>query len=63
MSFFVTLQTNFQHVLLYENPELQQKARSLIPHQELYSAAQQKLKEANESDPSKRISPTENLDL
>ncbi|XP_005937554.1 peptide-N(4)-(N-acetyl-beta-glucosaminyl)asparagine amidase [Haplochromis burtoni] len=55
MSFFVTLQTNFQHVLLYENPELQQKARSLIPHQELYSAAQQKLKEANESDPKCKI--------
>uniref|UniRef100_A0A3Q0RFA6 Peptide-N(4)-(N-acetyl-beta-glucosaminyl)asparagine amidase n=1 Tax=Amphilophus citrinellus TaxID=61819 RepID=A0A3Q0RFA6_AMPCI len=51
MSFFVTLQTNFQHVLVYENPELQQKARSVIPHQELYFASQQKLKEANESDP------------
>lgn len=51
MSFFVTLQSNFQHVMLYENPELQQKARSVIPHQQLSSAAQLKLKEAKEADP------------
>uniref|UniRef100_A0A3Q1GII3 Peptide-N(4)-(N-acetyl-beta-glucosaminyl)asparagine amidase n=1 Tax=Acanthochromis polyacanthus TaxID=80966 RepID=A0A3Q1GII3_9TELE len=51
MSFFVTLQSNFQHVMLYENPELQLKARSSIPHQELSSAAQKKLKEAKEADP------------
>uniref|UniRef100_A0AAQ5XR11 Peptide-N(4)-(N-acetyl-beta-glucosaminyl)asparagine amidase n=1 Tax=Amphiprion ocellaris TaxID=80972 RepID=A0AAQ5XR11_AMPOC len=51
MSFFVTLQSNFQHVMLYENPELQLKARSAIPHQELSSAAQKKLKEAKEADP------------
>lgn len=51
MSFFVTLQSNFQHVMMYENPELQQKARDRIPHHELSSAAQQKLKDANEADP------------
>lgn len=51
MSFFVTLQSNFQHVMLYENPDLQQKARSCIPHQQLSSAAQHKLKEAKEADP------------
>ncbi|XP_032378231.1 peptide-N(4)-(N-acetyl-beta-glucosaminyl)asparagine amidase isoform X2 [Etheostoma spectabile] len=51
MSFFVTLQSNFQHVLLYENPELQRKARSHIPHQKLSSAAELKLKEAKEADP------------
>ncbi|XP_073319657.1 peptide-N(4)-(N-acetyl-beta-glucosaminyl)asparagine amidase [Pagrus major] len=51
MSFFVTLQSNFQHVMLYENPELQQKARSIIPHQQLSSAAQHKLTEAKEADP------------
>ncbi|XP_044027151.1 peptide-N(4)-(N-acetyl-beta-glucosaminyl)asparagine amidase [Siniperca chuatsi] len=51
MSFFVTLQSNFQHVMLYENPELQQKARSYIPHQQLSSAAEHKLKEAKEADP------------
>ncbi|XP_013882022.1 peptide-N(4)-(N-acetyl-beta-glucosaminyl)asparagine amidase [Austrofundulus limnaeus] len=51
MSFFVTLQSNFQHVLQYEKPELQQKARSLIPHQLLLSAAQHKLNELKEADP------------
>ncbi|XP_026155560.1 peptide-N(4)-(N-acetyl-beta-glucosaminyl)asparagine amidase isoform X1 [Mastacembelus armatus] len=51
MSFYVTLQSNFQHVMLYENPELQQKARSHIPHQQLSSAAQHKLKQAKEADP------------
>ncbi|XP_035537083.1 peptide-N(4)-(N-acetyl-beta-glucosaminyl)asparagine amidase isoform X3 [Morone saxatilis] len=51
MSFFVTLQSNFQHVMLYENPELQQKARSCIPHQQLSSAAEHKLKEVKEADP------------
>ncbi|KAM4539534.1 peptide-N(4)-(N-acetyl-beta-glucosaminyl)asparagine amidase isoform 2-T2 [Odontesthes bonariensis] len=51
MSFFVTLQSNFQHVMQYENPELQLKARGIIPHQELSSAAHHKLKEAKEADP------------
>ncbi|KAE8282359.1 Peptide-N(4)-(N-acetyl-beta-glucosaminyl)asparagine amidase [Larimichthys crocea] len=51
MSFFVTLQSNFQHVMLYENPELQQKARSSIPHQQLTSAAEDKLNEAKKADP------------
>lgn len=51
MSFFVTLQSNFQHVMVYENPELQQKARSHIPHQQLSDAAQHKLKEAKKVDP------------
>ncbi|KAM3858299.1 peptide-N(4)-(N-acetyl-beta-glucosaminyl)asparagine amidase [Diretmus argenteus] len=51
MSFFVTLQSNFQHVMLYENPELQQKARIHIPHQDLSSAADDKLTQAKEADP------------
>ncbi|XP_038579993.1 peptide-N(4)-(N-acetyl-beta-glucosaminyl)asparagine amidase isoform X2 [Micropterus salmoides] len=51
MSFFVTLQSNFQHVMLYENLELQQKARSCIPHQQMSSAAEHKLKEVKEADP------------
>lgn len=51
MSFFVTLQSNLQHVMLYENPELQQKVRSIIPHQQLFSTAQDKLTEAKEADP------------
>ncbi|XP_023200206.1 peptide-N(4)-(N-acetyl-beta-glucosaminyl)asparagine amidase isoform X2 [Xiphophorus maculatus] len=51
MSFFVTLQSNFQHVMQYENPELQLKARSIIPHHQLSSSAQHKLKELKEADP------------
>lgn len=51
MSFFVTLQSNLQHVMLYENAELQQKARSAIPRQQLSSAAEHKLKAAREADP------------
>ncbi|XP_053190248.1 peptide-N(4)-(N-acetyl-beta-glucosaminyl)asparagine amidase [Scomber japonicus] len=51
MSFFVTLQSNFQHVMMYESPELQQKARSHIPHLQLSSAAELKLKEVTEVDP------------
>lgn len=51
MSFFVTLQSNFQHVMLYESHELQQKARDVIPHERLSSAAKNKLKEAKEADP------------
>lgn len=51
MSFYVTLQSNFQHVMVYENPELQQKARSHIPLQQLTTAAQHKLKEAKKADP------------
>ncbi|XP_057683548.1 peptide-N(4)-(N-acetyl-beta-glucosaminyl)asparagine amidase isoform X1 [Corythoichthys intestinalis] len=47
--FFVTLQSNFQRVLLYENPELQQKARTCIPYKQLSSAAEQKLKLAKEA--------------
>ncbi|XP_029370187.1 peptide-N(4)-(N-acetyl-beta-glucosaminyl)asparagine amidase [Echeneis naucrates] len=50
MSFFVTLQSNFQHVMLYENSELQQKARSHIPYQQLSMAAQHKLTEAKDLD-------------
>ncbi|KAM4631215.1 peptide-N(4)-(N-acetyl-beta-glucosaminyl)asparagine amidase [Polymixia lowei] len=51
MSFIVTLQSNFQHVMVYENLELQQKARNYVPHQELTSVAIEKLKQAREADP------------
>lgn len=51
MSFFVTLQSNFQHVMLYENPEMQQKARGCIPHQQISSAAENRLKESKDADP------------
>ncbi|CAN9504156.1 unnamed protein product [Ophioblennius macclurei] len=55
MSFFVTLQSNFQHVMQYENVELQQKARTSMPHQEMASAAQHKLEEARQADPGCKV--------
>lgn len=63
MSFFVTLQSNFQHVMMYENPELQRKARSCIPHQQMSSAAERKLKEAKEADPECKLGMEEFLVL
>uniref|UniRef100_A0A6Q2X4E5 Peptide-N(4)-(N-acetyl-beta-glucosaminyl)asparagine amidase n=1 Tax=Esox lucius TaxID=8010 RepID=A0A6Q2X4E5_ESOLU len=51
MSFLSTLLSNFQHVLLYENRELQRKALGVIPHQQLTNAAEQKLRQAKEIDP------------
>ncbi|XP_034561190.1 peptide-N(4)-(N-acetyl-beta-glucosaminyl)asparagine amidase [Notolabrus celidotus] len=50
MSFFVTLQSNFQHVMQYENPDMQQKARDHIPNQ-ISSAAEHRLQEAQQADP------------
>lgn len=55
MSFLVTLQSNFQHVMVYENLELQRKAKSCIPHEQLSSNAEKKLKEANEADPDCKV--------
>lgn len=51
MSFFVTLQSNFQHVMLYESPDLQQEARRVIPQQQLLSSAEDSLKKAKDADP------------
>lgn len=51
MSFFVTLQSNFQHVILYESAALQQEARRVIPQQQLLSSAEHNLKKAKEADP------------
>ncbi|XP_048848793.1 peptide-N(4)-(N-acetyl-beta-glucosaminyl)asparagine amidase isoform X1 [Brienomyrus brachyistius] len=51
MSFFRTLQANSQHVMVYENPALQQKALACIPHPQLQSVAQEKLEQARKSDP------------
>ncbi|XP_029445300.1 peptide-N(4)-(N-acetyl-beta-glucosaminyl)asparagine amidase isoform X2 [Rhinatrema bivittatum] len=45
-TFFKTLQSNFQHVLVYENPALQKKALTIIPIQELKRRAEQKLTQA-----------------
>ncbi|KAK1880171.1 Peptide-N(4)-(N-acetyl-beta-glucosaminyl)asparagine amidase [Dissostichus eleginoides] len=51
MNFFATLQSNFQHVLLYENLDLQQKALSCIPEERLRSEAEVQLRGAREEDP------------
>ncbi|KAI4786928.1 hypothetical protein KUCAC02_036803 [Chaenocephalus aceratus] len=51
MNFFATLQSNFQHVLLYENLDLQQKALSRIPEERLRSEAEAQLRGAGEEDP------------
>lgn len=45
-----TVQSNFQHVLVYEDPELQQKALECIPHELLRSRAKERLKQANDAD-------------
>ncbi|KAG9335654.1 hypothetical protein JZ751_004305 [Albula glossodonta] len=51
VSFFRTLQSNFQHVMVYENPALQQKALSCIPVTRLRDDAQRRLQQAQEADP------------
>ncbi|KAG7264872.1 hypothetical protein CRUP_000439 [Coryphaenoides rupestris] len=51
MGFFRTLQSNYQHVMVYEDVELQQKARNEIPYERLSSAAKEKLARAKASDP------------
>uniref|UniRef100_A0A8C8S4A3 Peptide-N(4)-(N-acetyl-beta-glucosaminyl)asparagine amidase n=1 Tax=Pelusios castaneus TaxID=367368 RepID=A0A8C8S4A3_9SAUR len=48
--FFETLQSNFQHVLVYENQSLQKKALSFIPVQKLKERAQEKLTQARNMD-------------
>ncbi|KAI7798934.1 peptide-N(4)-(N-acetyl-beta-glucosaminyl)asparagine amidase-like [Triplophysa rosa] len=51
VTFLRTLQSNFQHVMVYESPELQQKALSCIPHVLLRSNAKERLKRAKDADP------------
>lgn len=63
MNFFMVLQSNFKRVMQYEDPKLQHKARSLIPHQQLSSAAQHKLKELKEADPACKLGIEECLVL
>ncbi|KAM9434363.1 peptide-N(4)-(N-acetyl-beta-glucosaminyl)asparagine amidase isoform 1-T1 [Clarias gariepinus] len=50
-SFLGTLQSNFQHVMVYENEGLQQKALRCIPHDELSSRAKDRLCKARDADP------------
>lgn len=58
MSFFVTLQSNFQHVMLYESPELQQEARRVVPQQQLLASAEHSLDKAKDADPGEPSPPT-----
>ncbi|XP_069051182.1 peptide-N(4)-(N-acetyl-beta-glucosaminyl)asparagine amidase isoform X2 [Lepisosteus oculatus] len=53
MTFFRTLQSNFQHVMLYEDVTLQEKALAHIPAERLWTAAKEKLQEAQKADPGK----------
>ncbi|XP_061443868.1 peptide-N(4)-(N-acetyl-beta-glucosaminyl)asparagine amidase isoform X1 [Rhineura floridana] len=48
--FLKTLQSNFLHVMIYENPSLQKKALACIPIQELSNKAQEKLAQARKMD-------------
>ncbi|XP_050794363.1 peptide-N(4)-(N-acetyl-beta-glucosaminyl)asparagine amidase isoform X2 [Gopherus flavomarginatus] len=48
--FFKTLQSNFQHVQVYENQSLQKKALASIPVQALKERAQEKLAQAKKVD-------------
>ncbi|KAF5909132.1 DNA topoisomerase 2-beta isoform X1, partial [Clarias magur] len=50
-SFLGTLQSNFQHVMVYENEGLQQKALHCIPRDELSSRAEERLRKARGADP------------
>jgi len=42
MSFYERMSAAFDHVLVYEKPELQEKARSVIPRDRLMKQAQAK---------------------
>ncbi|KAJ1101890.1 hypothetical protein NDU88_006954 [Pleurodeles waltl] len=50
MMFLKTMQSNFQHVLMYESPTLQSKALAAIPAQILQSKAHESLMRAREAD-------------
>jgi len=51
LGFFRTLQSNYLQAMVYEDLELQQKARNEIPYEHLSSAAIEKLDRAKASDP------------
>ncbi|CAL8295549.1 unnamed protein product [Merluccius merluccius] len=51
IGFFQTLHSNYQHVMVYEDLELQLKARNQVPYEELLAAAVAKLDLAKASDP------------
>ncbi|XP_028673986.2 peptide-N(4)-(N-acetyl-beta-glucosaminyl)asparagine amidase isoform X3 [Erpetoichthys calabaricus] len=61
MSFLRTLQSNFEHVLIYENSEVQQKALSCIPILQLQDKAQEKLVQAMTVDPGCKVNTSDFL--
>ncbi|XP_068092279.1 peptide-N(4)-(N-acetyl-beta-glucosaminyl)asparagine amidase [Hyperolius riggenbachi] len=63
MRFFQTLQTNAQHVLVYERSELQQKARELIPVSDLKAKAQERMQQARSLDPEVTVNEEDFLTL
>ncbi|KAK6323927.1 hypothetical protein J4Q44_G00062660 [Coregonus suidteri] len=63
MIFLTTLQSNFQHVMEYENSELQQKALCVIPHQQLTTAVKEKLQQSKQADPDCNLSEEDLLVL
>ncbi|XP_075683299.1 peptide-N(4)-(N-acetyl-beta-glucosaminyl)asparagine amidase [Rhinoderma darwinii] len=63
IKFFKTLQSNSQHVLMYEQPELQQKAREHIPVSELKASAQEKLQQARSLEPETTVNEDDFLTL
>ncbi|XP_069504870.1 peptide-N(4)-(N-acetyl-beta-glucosaminyl)asparagine amidase isoform X2 [Ambystoma mexicanum] len=48
--FLKTMQSNFQHVMMYESPLLQSKALAVIPYQALQTKARESLTKAKEVD-------------
>ncbi|KAM9308819.1 peptide-N(4)-(N-acetyl-beta-glucosaminyl)asparagine amidase [Gastrophryne carolinensis] len=63
VKFFQTLQTNSDHVLVYEQPDLQQKARDHIPVSELKTRARENLAQAGSLDSDATISEDDFLML
>ncbi|KAL2079871.1 hypothetical protein ACEWY4_023664 [Coilia grayii] len=63
MAFFRTLQSNFQHVQLYESAALQRKARNCIPETRLLAQAQHRLQQARQADPGCSLSEQDMLVL
>ncbi len=49
MTFFRKVKSSFDHVLMYEDPQLQEKARTCIPLPQLREKAERKLKSATQN--------------
>uniref|UniRef100_A0A4W4H6J3 Peptide-N(4)-(N-acetyl-beta-glucosaminyl)asparagine amidase n=1 Tax=Electrophorus electricus TaxID=8005 RepID=A0A4W4H6J3_ELEEL len=51
MALLRTLQSNSQHVMVYEDKALQRRAQSCMPREQLHSRARERLRQAREADP------------